>query len=502
MESHVRKKSASSTGLAISSRAPSSSTKSTSELYINITKQSSQHNQTDTSKHSANASQLKKGLFKHGFEFLPRNNNNSNNSNNTNKLSPLKRCTTLVNLSDINCKPNKDLASDTSFDTFTGSQGSVASFVSAFDSLDVQTLSIQSPPINNNSHGAIASLTTSDTFVDTDQLSRQSHTDVVASVTKNSNNSVNTEQTTDKLVISPYKTSHSPDTHSVTTNTITMATADREQQKSLMRELMEEMRGEWKKLIDDSVHSLKEDLKTELTKDIKELDKSQKEMRTEVDTTKAQLNGCKIQVGELTDIVHRQDQIIKECKSHIESLQANVSGNKLFISGIVFKKEETYEQAVTRFFKDIMKIEEAIPLNGVYKTGPSKASPLKVELTYRQNRGKIFSYSKNLSGVLNQFERSYSIDAEQPPRIRANRRKIRAIRATNASMPEINQLSLEVKNGKLHVDGGAYQDPIKPPSVSDILRASKELRLNRSKMPITKGNLISIEGSDFIGYSA
>ena len=61
---------------------------------------------------------------------------------------------------------------------------------------------------------------------------------------------------------------------------------------------------------------------------------------------------------------------------------------------------------------------------------------------------------------------------------------------------------MEIKKGELIVEGVKHKKEFKPPSGSEILKASKEQHLRRSKKDVTKGVSKKLADQQFIGFTA
>ena len=69
-------------------------------------------------------------------------------------------------------------------------------------------------------------------------------------------------------------------------------------------------------------------------------------------------------------------------------------------------------------------------------------------------------------------------------------------------MSPADQLNMKMEKGELFIDGKRYQKAIKPPSCKEILQVSREMRLERLNMKIARGELVQIQGQQFMGFSA
>ena len=175
----------------------------------------------------------------------------------------------------------------------------------------------------------------------------------------------------------------------------------------------------------------------------------------------------------------------------------------LFIKGLVIRKDESIDSVVTNFFKEKMGIQETIPIAEAYKINKKdKNTIIKIELSNQRDRGKIFKHVKNLKDCKNEFGKAYHLDLDLPPKSRAARNRLKEIRWENANKSSVDQHTIEPKKGNITIDGETYVKAVKPPCVSQILKASKEARLQCANLQVVRGNRIEKGSSVFLGYSA
>ena len=102
--------------------------------------------------------------------------------------------------------------------------------------------------------------------------------------------------------------------------------------------------------------------------------------------------------------------MIKECKSEIDLLQQESKKPFLFIKGLFERPDESCSEVVTRFFKEIMKIEDPISIENAFCQGKDKNSRIQVKLTNPGDKGKIFKCAKNLKDVKNENDDPFQIN--------------------------------------------------------------------------------------------
>ena len=136
------------------------------------------------------------------------------------------------------------------------------------------------------------------------------------------------------------------------------------------------------------------------------------------------------------------------------------------------------------------------------KLGRSPYSPILVTVKDSEDKMSILSNAKKLKDKVNSYGKPYRIDEQLPAALREKKMRARHLVTTNYHLDGAEQLKMERKNGGLEVDGEMYEKQVRPPTLSEILHASKEQRLERLKFNVVKSEAVKLEGSTFIGYSA
>ena len=84
----------------------------------------------------------------------------------------------------------------------------------------------------------------------------------------------------------------------------------------------------------------------------------------------------------------------------------------------------------------------------------------------------------------------------------AEKQRRRQIIGVNDLKDGVDKLTVKIDGGVLSVDGAEYRKQIRPPSCREILKASKETRMQRCNAQIKCGDIITVENQKFIGYSS
>ena len=223
---------------------------------------------------------------------------------------------------------------------------------------------------------------------------------------------------------------------------------------------------------------------------------------TDVESTRMELVGCKLQMKELSGVVIRQDHMLRECRQDIISLKMQLMKPNLLIFGIVKKDKESFIDAVKNFFKNVMNITSDIPIKVAYRKGRGRGGPVYITLMNAADKGKIFKNASELKDKTNALGKSYKIEDDLPAAVREHKKRERQIIAINRKRQVSDQLNVKMEKGSLLVDGKRYQKVLKPPSCEQLLSPNIEEIAARASIKLSEGRAIEMDSSTFTGYSA
>ena len=99
-------------------------------------------------------------------------------------------------------------------------------------------------------------------------------------------------------------------------------------------------------------------------------------------------------------------------------------------------------------------------------------------------------------------DKPFSVENQLPCKLQAVKCRQRGIVGYNKSLDASHQITMKYEEGELLAEGEKCVPKVKVPSASDILRASKEQQLQRSKVQINSGNKVVVGSSTFLAYTA
>ena len=268
--------------------------------------------------------------------------------------------------------------------------------------------------------------------------------------------------------------------------------------ESEWKQLLEEAKVELQTNFTNSIAEAKRDLETSIS----ELREEKVKVETDLKEAKRQLKVCQLQLNETAGVCVKHDQVINECKRDIEMLKEKADRSIVKIAGLIEKKNEDCAEIVKTFFRDVLKVTGTVPLVDTHRVGKGDDRLMIVYLANPRDKGRIFACGKNLKDVKNRNDKPYNIFDQLTAKKRAEKNRKRQLHAANKAMEAKDQLEMKFNRGDLIVDGEKYVKKVRPPSCREILQASKAVRLARIEAKAIRGETVTVEDQEFVGYSA
>ena len=133
--------------------------------------------------------------------------------------------------------------------------------------------------------------------------------------------------------------------------------------------------------------------------------------------------------------------------------------------------------------------------------GKGEYRTLVFQLKYPRDKGTLFAHVKNLKGIKNGDDKSFQIREHLSPKEFADRKKKRQLYATNKKST-ISKLTMSFEKSKLKVNNEEFASEIRPPSVRQVIFPTTEDLANRLRVNVVQGDMVEVEGQQFIGYTA
>ena len=214
----------------------------------------------------------------------------------------------------------------------------------------------------------------------------------------------------------------------------------------------------------------------------------------------------------LQGIVQRQSTHIAMLNDKVVDLTTRSMENNLIISGLEDdeKKEISRPKAVS-FLKDMVELDmEKSEIDagilvahrmGTYVKDKHRAMIIRCIPSLKE---KILENKENLKGKKNSQERPYYINTQLPESVqekkRENRQLIKKIKDSEQNLNKNDKSKIEVKKGKVYVEGTPQRKYLQPIQPSDLFPSVEE-RAKWDKIKLVSSDVTSIEGNDFVGFA-
>ena len=293
----------------------------------------------------------------------------------------------------------------------------------------------------------------------------------------------------------------------------TEETAEEKQDRAEMEKLLENEEAplsvkHWKLMLQQMKDTFRSQVHEEtknLRTSVKNVEDKQVTHETEMSKIQSQLKVCQVQLKEVIGVTIRQDQIIQECKDHIEELTQKVNRCNLMISGLDAYEGESCVEVVKSFFSSKLGIQQEIAIKEAFRVGKNKTvnRPMIVQLQNPRDKGIIFKNTKKLRGVKNGSNESYFVSDQLSGKKRAERQRVRQLMAVNRGLENTPlHLNMKTECGELMVEGERYVKQLRAPSCREILKASREQRMARLDKEVSVSHHKTFNGQVLIGYTA
>ena len=261
----------------------------------------------------------------------------------------------------------------------------------------------------------------------------------------------------------------------------------------------------------DGVTSVTDDLKGEvrrikeeqstLASSLEHTQQVQTDEKTRVTEAIAGLDEVSEQVRVLQGLIQKQDQKLFLDKLAKEKDRSREIRNNLFLAGLDemdAETETTTAEMVTDFFTQTMKIAQPISIDKATRIGQANPKTVLIQLADSKDKGVIFKHVSNLKEARNSKDKKYSINNQLTPEAQERERKHRKMMKHNESLAGVGKRTMELKKGRLLVDGHSYECPIKPPSIKEMVFPLDISHVNH--MVLWKGEEQKKDNCVFIGY--
>ena len=201
-------------------------------------------------------------------------------------------------------------------------------------------------------------------------------------------------------------------------------------------------------------------------------------------------------------VMEKQNAEIEKCKKEMEDQEIKRNKAYLYIFGLEQVKEDNAIQKVKDFFRDILKIQQEIPLLKAYKRWDEDKWVV-AQFKNIGDKGVVYGHVKNLKGVKNGKNKSFQVKDMLPTRVTERRRRNKEILTRNKKATVAQRIGLSLKKGELLMDDGrTYAPAFHCATRLEAAMTTPNELLEMGKIKVVKGDMVKKELSEFVGYVA
>ena len=193
---------------------------------------------------------------------------------------------------------------------------------------------------------------------------------------------------------------------------------------------------------------------------------------------------------------------VEEVKERLDKLEVSQHKRMITLAGLytddIYENKFVVIQQIADFFADTMGYRPAI--DDVYEIGDAMPRMKVVIFQSIKDKGLIMKYKSFLKDFKNESNKSYFVNDFFPPQQNEERRHNRVMLKANEEKAD-NKLNMEIKGGRLLIDGEQYINKVTPPNPQQIVDLSVEELEKVMKARICKGQLVEKDGNQFIAFT-
>ena len=209
---------------------------------------------------------------------------------------------------------------------------------------------------------------------------------------------------------------------------------------------------------------------TGLTKTVNEIKDDVTDLKSSklnLSTINQQVNDDSVKLKLLSAMVIRQDERIANLERKLAFMEKQQKRANITISGLLCDSPKEYVSKVANFFANEMEIENPIEISWVSKVNANGL--LLVELKNISDKSIIFAHAKNLKGKKNVKRQLFFINDDETEEAREFNNFVKNMKKENRTKEPEEQLDIQFKRGKLHVNNEPFQPKTHVPAVADVL---------------------------------
>ena len=212
------------------------------------------------------------------------------------------------------------------------------------------------------------------------------------------------------------------------------------------------------------------------------------------------LEDYKVKNEILSGTVKCMSGVIKEMNTRITNLELNNMIKSIIITSFMTaRNKELCIVSLNGFFYQEMSLQPDIV--DVFYLTPQGTSPMVITLADMQQKIEIFQNVHKVKDLVNEDGNPFFFNDYLPAELNERKRMERDIFCNNKQLDEDDRIDMEMKGGRLKINGKQYEEKIQVPSDEYILSMSPTEINQTFSVSLAQGDRVSKMNSQFIGYS-
>ena len=209
----------------------------------------------------------------------------------------------------------------------------------------------------------------------------------------------------------------------------------------------------------------------------------------------------KLQNDLLTGVVSRMNDELQEAKSRITQLEAFNMRRSIVLNGYYRKEKRKVDYIIELedFFMKEANVE--VIIEDAYPIGNAKPKAMVIVFETVRYKHDIFQKRQRIEAVINKDGVALKMFNQKSMENREQGRRFNDIFQSNDAKEEREKVNIEVKQGKLIIEGEPYVKKVSTPGAQALLNMDTHEIDNILQVPIYKGGKIEQQGSTFIAYT-
>ena len=227
----------------------------------------------------------------------------------------------------------------------------------------------------------------------------------------------------------------------------------------------------------------------------------QKKQSIKVSKLQTDVQSFKDQVGVLTKVVCKKDEMIRHLSEKIMQIERRNTRKNVLIAGIDEVKGENCKAIASKLFKNKLTIEDEVRIKAAYRIGKGDNRPIVVRLNDVTDKGTIFKNVNKLRKSKSEQDKKVFINDHLPEQLAERQKRQKQIVKYNKTLIATQQQETGWKKGKLYINGHEYRPKIVAPTNSDILNMNPSQLQRLLAVKLFAGETVEKAENKFLSFA-